>query len=71
MASFIQRAHLFVALSTTFAPSQSITQLCLSAWSVIADLCSTLVEHFHAPPPSETSSCSSSLVQTVLPVSPM
>ena len=28
MASFIQRTHLFVSLSTTFAPSQSITQLC-------------------------------------------
>ena len=44
VVSFIQRTHLFVSLSTTFAPSQSITQLCLSTWSVIADLCSMLVE---------------------------
>ena len=43
MASFIQRAHLFVSLSTTFAPSRSITQLRLSAWLVMADLCSTFV----------------------------
>ena len=48
MVSFIQRAHMFVSLSTTFAPSQSITQLRLSAWSVMADLCSTFVEHFLA-----------------------
>ena len=40
---FIQRLHLFIPLS--FAPSQSVTQLCLSAWSVNADLCSMLVEH--------------------------
>ena len=31
MAAFIERAHLFVSLSTTITPSQSITQLCLSA----------------------------------------
>ena len=45
MASFIQSAHLLVSLSTTFAPSQCITQLYLSAWSVIANLCSPFVDH--------------------------
>ena len=48
MASVIQRAHLFVSLSSTFAPTQSITQLRLSALPVMAYLCSTFVEHFPA-----------------------
>ena len=75
---FIQRAHLFVTLSTTFAHYQSITQLCLYAWSVVADMCSTIfVEHFLASRVKRvdvtvsTFFYSSSLVPNVLPVSPM
>ena len=46
MASLIQRGGISVSLSITLAPSESITQLCLCAWSVIADLCSMFVDHF-------------------------
>ena len=46
MASLIQRPHFYISLSTTIAPSQSITQLCLLSWSLIADLGSTFVEYF-------------------------
>ena len=31
-----------------FRSPQSVTHLCLSAWLVVADLCSTFVEHFLA-----------------------
>ena len=44
MASLIHLAFLLGSLSTSFAPSQSMMQLFLSAWSVIADLCSIAVD---------------------------
>ena len=43
-ASLIQLAFLLHSLSITFVPSQSMMQLFLSAWSVIADLCSITVD---------------------------
>ena len=44
MASLVHLAFLLHSLSITFAPSQSMMQLFLSAWSVIADLCSITVD---------------------------
>ena len=44
MASLIHLAFLLRSLSISFAPSQSMMQLFLSAWSVIADLCSTVAD---------------------------
>ena len=44
MASLGHLAFLLHSLSITFALSQSIMQLFLSAWSVIADLCSITID---------------------------
>ena len=77
VVSLIHMASLFLlhSLSITFAPSQSMMQLFLSVWSVIADLCSTVADSLLFPGNhflvmfSTSFLCSASLVPHVLPVS--
>ena len=77
MASLVHLAFKSHSLSITFAPSQSMMQLFLSAWSVNADLCSITVDTLFSSLVNclvvmfSTSLCSSSLVPNVLPVSPI
>ena len=76
LASLTHLAFLLHSLSITFAPSQSMMLLFLSAWSVIADLSSitadtlfcSLVNHLVVMF-STSFLCPSSLVPNVLPVS--
>ena len=76
VASLIHLAFLY--MSITFALSQSMMQLFLSAWSVIADLRSITVDTLFSSLVnnlvmmfSTSFLCSSSLVPNVLPVSPI
>ena len=76
MASLIHIAFLLHSLSITFAPSHSLMQLFLSAWSFIAGLCSTVADSLFCflvnrlvVMFSTSFLCSSNLVPNVLPVS--
>ena len=78
MTSLIHLAFLLHSLSIIFALSQSMMQLFLSAWFVIADACPTVVDTLFCSLVNRlvvmfltSFLCSSSLVPSVLPVSPI
>ena len=78
MASLIHLAFPLQSLSITFAISQSVMQLFLCVWSVIADLCSIAVDTLFSSLVNRlvvmfsiSVLCSSSLVPNVLPISPI
>ena len=78
MASLIHLSFLLHSLSITFVPSQSMMQLFLSTWSVIADLCSITIDTLFCSLVNRlvvmfsiSFLCSSSFVPNVLPVLPI
>ena len=78
VASLIHLAFLLHALSLMFTPSYYMMQLFMSAWSVIADVCSVTVDTFFCSLVSRlvvmfstSFLCSSSHVPNVLLVSPI